>query len=77
MKKTKEQTENCLTSDLQGMLYEMEAQTLYQADLFRFFADVLLAANVDSEIVVNVLERPQFGNLAKEIARSIKVDEGW
>ena len=77
MKKTKKQIENCLTSDLQNLIYEFQLGTLTEEIIYGYFSDFLLDAEVDSTIVVNVLEQVNFGALGKEAARYIKVDEGW
>lgn len=77
MKKTKEEIENCLTSNLQNMIYELEVGNIDENLIYDFFSEILLDANVDSHIVVNVLERSNFGTSGKESARYIKVNEGW
>lgn len=77
MKKTKEEIENCLTSNLQNMIYELEVGNIDENLIYDFFSEILLDANVDSHIVVNVLERSNFGTSGKEAARYIKVNEGW
>jgi hypothetical protein len=73
--KNKKQIENCLTSELRNMISEYKLGTLNESIIFNYFRNFLLDANVDSEIVVNVLEN--FGELGKEEARNIKVEEGW
>ena len=75
--KTKKEIENCLTSDLRGMIYELETGFIEREDVFRFFVDILRDTEVDSKIIVKVLEGESFGTLGKEFARYIKVDEGW
>jgi len=77
MKKTPKEIENCLTSDLQNLIYELKGGQLTEEILYGYFSDFLLDADVDSRIIVNVLEQVNFGALGKEAARYIKVDEGW
>jgi hypothetical protein len=73
--KTKKQIENCLKSELSCFLIESTLGKLSKEDIVRNFSAILLAAEVDSEIIVNVLE--QFGEEGKEEAMCIKVCEGW
>ena len=75
--KNQKQIENCLASDLNNMILEFELNRLTKESIFEYFVDFLVSANVDSEIIVNVLEKEQFGNLGKDEARDIKVSEGW
>ena len=75
--KTKQQIENCLISDLQNMKYEVQSGNVDMEMIFGFFSEILLDAEVDSKIIVNVLEQKNFGDMGKEYARYIKVDEGW
>ena len=75
--KNQKQIENCLASDLNNMIFEFELGRLTKESIFEYFVDFLVSANVDSEIIVNVLEKEQFGNLGKDEARDIKVSEGW
>jgi len=77
MKHTNKEIENCLTSDLQNLIYEFESGNLTEELLYGYFSEFLLDANVDSKIVVNVLEQVNFGKLGKEQALSIKINEGW
>lgn len=72
---TPKQIENCLFSELSEMVYEMESEKLTMEDIFHHFRNFLIYSNVDSRIVVNVLE--QFGKLGKEEALNIKITEGW
>ena len=53
----------------------MESEKLTKEDIFHHFRNFLIDSNVDSRIVVNVLE--QFGKLGKEEALNIKITEGW
>lgn len=75
MKKSNEEIENCLFSDLGNCLMEIESGNLTKACMLYYFSDFLLDANVDSKIIVNVLE--QFGEDGEDAARRIKVEEGW
>jgi len=67
--------ENCLKSELSNFITEFELGNLCREDIIRNFSNTLLAAEVDSEIIVNVLE--QFGEEGKKEAMCIKVCEGW
>lgn len=69
--------ENKLISDLKNCLTEFRNKTLDEESLLMYFRDFLLDAKVNSNTVVNILERDYFGEIGKEIARSIKVEEGW
>lgn len=75
--KTKKQIENCLISELSNLVGEFKSNQLTEENLYNYFRHFMLDAEVDSEIVVNVLEDKYFGNLGKEEARSIKIYEGW
>ena len=75
--KNQKTIEFCLASDLNNMILELELNRLTKESIFEYFTDFLLDANVDSKIIVNVLEKEQFGDLGKDYARDIKVDEGW
>lgn len=77
MKKTQKEIENCLASELSNMLDENTLIEFIDEDILRYFSKFLLGAEVDSKIVVNVLEREDFGEVGKEAARAIKVNEGW
>jgi len=75
MKNTPQQIENRLFSELSNMVYDMESDKLTMEGIFNYFRNFLIDSNVDSQIVVNVLEK--FGKLGEEEARNIKVTEGW
>jgi hypothetical protein len=77
MKKTQKQIENCLTSELSNMISEFDNGELTEETLLGYFSIFLRDAEVDSRIVVNVLEQDRFGELGKEAAMGIKVNEGW
>jgi hypothetical protein len=77
MIKTNKEIENCLTSDLQNLIYEFNSGILTEEILYGYFSEFLLDANVDSKIIVNVLEQINFGELGKKQALSIKINEGW
>lgn len=77
MKKTRQQIINCLSSELLGVIQEYELGSLTEGDLLSFFSNTLIDAGIDSRIVVDVLEREEFGDLGEEYALSIKVNEGW
>lgn len=67
--------ENCLTMELRNLVSEFNNNTLTEEGIYNYFSNFLIDAKVDSEIIVNVLER--FGDPGKEEARNIKVSEGW
>lgn len=75
--KTKNQIENCLSSELSNLVSDFKLGTLTEEDLYMYFSTMLTDAEVDSKIVVNVLGRQEFGELGKNQALSIKVNEGW
>jgi len=75
--KTKVQVENCLSSDLSNMILEFNNKSLDDESIYGYFSKILLDANVDSEIIVDVLERKSFGELGKDEAMHIKIVEGW
>jgi hypothetical protein len=75
--KKQKEIENSLSSELNNMITELELGHLSKESIIGYFTEFLLDAKVDSEIIVNVLERDQFGDLGKEQARYIKVEEGW
>jgi len=79
MKKVKQQIEieNRLYSDLSNMVSEFETNQLTEEGIYNYFRLFLSDANVNSEIIVNVLENERFGKLGKEEARNIKIYEGW
>lgn len=76
MKKTEQQIKNCLMSELYGMISEFELGQLNKEIILGYFTEFLLDANVDSDIVISVLEDDRFGIEGKEQARCIKVAEG-
>jgi len=75
MFKTNQQIENCLVSELQNMVSDLKIGTLTEEMIYNYFRSFMCDAEVDSKITVNVLEK--FGELGKEQARNIKIDEGW
>lgn len=75
MFKTNQQIENCLVSELQNMVSDLKIGTLTEEMIYNYFRNFMCDAEVDSKITVNVLEK--FGELGKEQARNIKIDEGW
>ena len=68
---------NCLVSELSNLIFDFKSNTLSEADLYNYFRNFLEDANIDSRIIVKVLEDERFGDLAKDEALSIKIDEGW
>ena len=75
MYKTKEEIENCLSSELGNMVSEFRNGTLTEELIYNYFKNFLCDSEVDSRITVNVLER--FGELGKQEALCIKINEGW
>lgn len=75
MFKTNQQIENCLVSELQNMVSDLKIGTLTEEMIYNYFRNFMCDAEVDSKITVNVLEK--FGELGKEQARNIKINEGW
>lgn len=79
MKKTirQVQIENMLYSDLSNMVSEFQLGQLTEELIYNYFRLFLSDADVDSRIIVNVLEKERFGKLGKEEALGIKINEGW
>jgi hypothetical protein len=77
MNKTPKQIENCITSELSNLIGEFESGTLDKEGILSYVSTILLDANLDSRIVVNILEQPDFGEEGQYQARCIKVNEGW
>lgn len=75
MLKTKKEIENSLTYDLQNMVLDFHMGVLTEELIYNYFSVFLRDAGVDSVIVVSVLE--QFGDLGKQEALAIKINEGW
>ena len=75
MPKSQKQIENRLVSELRNMITELELGGLTEESVYNYFRNFMCDSGVNSEITVNVLER--FGDLGKEEARNIKVNEGW
>lgn len=75
--RTQKQIENCLKSELGNLKDEFKLGRLTEADLYSYFSSMLIDAGVDSQIIVNVLEDQRFGELGKEEALCIKINEGW
>lgn len=72
-----EMAANRIASGLSGLLGEFRTGTLDESMLLCYFSEFLLDAGADSRIVVDVLERPAFGDEGQELALGIKVREGW
>jgi hypothetical protein len=73
--KTKKEIENCLISELRNMVSEFQLGQLTEELIYNYFRLFMCDAEVDSKITVAVLE--QFGQLGKDEALSIKINEGW
>lgn len=69
--------QNKLTSELSNLITEFKNNTLTEEGIYNYFSIILRDANVDSKIIVDVLEQEIFGNLGKHEALSIKINEGW
>lgn len=61
----KQATANCLTCELQNLISEFNNKTLTTEGIFNYFSNFLIDANVDSRIVVEVLEEERFGEEGK------------
>lgn len=75
MPKTKEEIQNCLSSELFNLMYEFESGMLTKEELLRYVCSLLIDAEVDSESIVYVLDK--LGDEGKTISTEIKVNEGW
>lgn len=71
----KQEIENCLTFELESVISDFNSGILTSESILEYFSRMLLDSNVDSKIVVRVLEK--FQEHGKEIALGIKVNEGW
>ena len=72
--KTKKEAINCLTSDLTNLIHEYRLETFSEEVIFSYFSNFMKSAGIDSNITIAVLEK--FGDLGKEAALIIKVNEG-
>jgi len=72
---TDKQIENCVTSELRNLMSEFELGTLTKETLISYVGTMLLDAQVDSRIIVKVLDK--FGKEGKDMSMCIKVTEGW
>ena len=74
---TKEQiVHNRLSMELSGFLQEFKCDSLTEESIYSYFMNILLAANVDSDIIIDVFEDKMFGEMGLDYARGIKVMEG-
>ena len=71
---TDKQIENCVTSELRNLMSEFELGTLTKETLISYVGTMLLDAQVDSRIIVKVLDK--FGKEGKDMSMCIKVTEG-
>lgn len=71
------QIENCLASELLNMLSEFNMGSLTKETILNYFSTFLLDSNINSDIVINVLERKEFGEEGKQEALAIKVNLGY
>ena len=67
--------ENCLSSELRNLITEFNKGHLSEELILNYFSIFLQDAEINSKIIVNVLE--QFGDLGKNEALAIKINEGW
>ncbi len=65
---------NCLSSDLSNLLIECPYSSEIIMECFYRF---LSSANIDSDIIVEVLEKFNHIDVANEIILTIKITEGW
>ena len=56
-------------------MYEFEFGSLTKEELIRYVSTMLIDAEVDSEMIVSVIDK--LGEEGKEVAHEIKVDVGW
>ena len=75
--KTQKEIENCLASELSNMIDEFKLDRLYEELIVDYFITFLLDAEVNPDIIINVLQRKEFGQIGKDAARSIKVELGY
>jgi hypothetical protein len=68
---------NCLSSDLQNMLYECckEESGLQESLILSYFSDLMESAKVNTDVTIAVLE--QFGEDGKNEARNLKIKWGY
>ncbi len=77
MNRNRKEMVNCLTSTLSNMVSDHKLGILTEEEIYIYFSQFLIDSGVNSLIVVDVLEQPNFGELGKHQALSIKVNEGW
>jgi len=77
MKKTLLAIKNSVHSDMSNFLSEFKSGELDTESFLAYCANILLSADVDSDVVIDVLESPTFGQEGKDIARNIKVVYGY
>lgn len=54
--KTKKEIEKCLTKELRNLVNELKSGSLTEEYIYNYFRLFLTDAEIDSQIVVNVLE---------------------
>lgn len=75
-KKTNKEIENCIVSELSNLVSEFELGELTKEGLFSYISTILIDADVDSSIVINVFEEGRFGEEGANEAMGIKVRQG-
>jgi len=75
--KTQKEIENCLASELSNMIDEFKLDRLYEESIVDYFTTFLLDAEVNPDIIINVLQRKEFGQIGKDAAMGIKINLGY
>jgi len=75
--KTNKEKANCVSFELCNLISEFKSKELTEETLVDYVSTILRDAGVNSDIVIDVLEREQFGAIGKEAARTIKIIEGY
>lgn len=68
---------NVISSELGTLISYLRDGTLDESTLLCYFSEFLIDAGADSRVVVDVLERDQFGEEGKDLALGIKIREGF
>lgn len=77
MVRTKQEKINCVISELRNFLYDLEDCNLCKENQLAYISTILIDAGIESEFVVEVLEDEEFEEEGKDVARNIKIEEGW
>ena len=65
-------TKNRIISEITQMINDVDVETILIS-----ISSILITAGIDSKEVVDILESKDFGELGKEVALQIKINEGW